>query len=806
MRKIIKRNGDITVFDSDKIAAAMMKAFVETGDFPGMDHAEIHRITSGYASAVESILDSGGYGDTVSIETVQDAVEEFLMKLHPKTAKVYVLYREERSVLRNEQRRFMSTMEEVMSTEIADSDIKRENANVDGSSPMGTMLQAGETATRAFFRAKVLPEKILNAFGRYIHIHDFSFYGITLTCCQIDLERLFKGGFHTGHGALREPNSISSYTSLAAITLQANQNDMHGGQSIPNFDRFMAGGVKKTFRKQFEARLFDAISDIWEDTDESLLKTLVTEAEEICPLPFDADGDNDFAKILFKIILKRRLNVDDVSVFTFGKYGVIGSAISKSLTRAYKETEKMTHQAMEGFVHNLNTMASRAGAQVPFSSINYGTDTSPEGRMVTKQLLLATIEGLGDGETPIFPVQIFRRKKGINTEPGDPNYDLFRLALECSAKRMFPNFSFQDASFNLKYYKEGDPRTEIAYMGCRTRVIGNVYDPKREISYSRGNLSWTTINLVRLAIEAQGDKDAFLRSLDAYMELTAEQLLHRFEMQARKKAKNFKFLMQNGVWLDSEKLGPEDEIREVIKHGTLTTGFIGLAECLKTLTGKHHGESAEAQELGLSIVKRMRDICDKKSAETGLNFTLLATPAEGLSGKFTNADRADFGVIEGVTDREFYTNGFHVPVYHNIGVYDKIKIEAPYHELTNGGHVSYVELDGDITNNPDALESIIKCMEKSNMGYGAVNHPIDRCAICGFSGVIGDECPVCGAKDKCAECGFEGSPDKSCPNCGSKNIIRAIERIRRITGYLVGTLDRFNDAKRAEEKARTKHM
>ena len=440
---------------------------------------------------------------------------------------------------------------------------------------------------------------------------------------------------------------------------------------------------------------------------------------------------------------------------------------------------------MEALVHNLNTMNSRAGAQIPFSSINYGTDTSPEGRMVIKNVLLATEAGLGNGETPIFPIHIFKVKDGLNYNEGDPNYDLFKLACRVSAKRLFPNFSFIDAPYNLQYYKPGDYNTEIAYMGCRTRVIGNVYDPTREIVTGRGNLSFTSINLPRLGILAGGDIVKFFEMLEDRMNLVVDQLLYRFKIQSQKKVKNYPFLMGQGIWIDSEKLNPNDTIGEVLKHGTLSVGVIGLAECLKALIGVHHGESKEAQELGLRIIGRMRARMDEESKKTGLNFSLLATPAEGLSGRFVKIDRKKFGKIEGVTDREYYTNSFHIPVYFPINAFRKIKLEAPYHALTNAGHISYVELDGDPLQNLEAFEQIIRCMKESGIGYGSINHPVDRDPCCGYTGIIGDVCPKCGRSDHGDNTRFE--------------------RIRRITGYLVGTVDRFNNGKRAEERDRVKH-
>ncbi|MDR0817029.1 MAG: anaerobic ribonucleoside triphosphate reductase, partial [Clostridiales Family XIII bacterium] len=463
----------------------------------------------------------------------------------------------------------------------------------------------------------------------------------------------------------------------------------------------------------------------------------------------------------------------------------LGRVHDFAVTSAEEETEKETLQAMEALVHNLNTMHSRAGAQTPFSSINYGTDMTPEGQLVTKCILLATEAGLGGGETAIFPIHIFKVKEGINYNEGDPNYDLFKLACRVSAKRLFPNFSFIDAPFNLPYYEAGKPETEVAYMGCRTRVLGNTFDKDNQIAYGRGNLSFTSINLPRIAIRSGGNIDLFFEDLERKLDLVANQLLDRYRIQASKKVRNFPFLMGQGIWIGSEDLKLDDAIGEVLKHGTLSVGFIGLAEALIALTGSHHGESQEARNLGLEIVGYMRDYVDRKSAETQMNFTLLATPAEGLSGRFVRQDMKKFGEIKGVTDKDYYTNGFHVPVYYQISAFEKIKIEAPYHALTNAGHISYVELDGDTSNNIDAFEQIIRAMKEAGIGYGSVNHPVDRDPVCGYNGIIDDVCPGCGRHEDEGDLGFE--------------------RIRRITGYLVGTLDRFNDAKRAEEHDRVKH-
>ncbi len=542
-----------------------------------------------------------------------------------------------------------------------------------------------------------------------------------------------------------------------------------------NFDYGMAVGVGKTFKRVYRQNLARALMLVSGQKDlESEIKANIQRLEKETGLFPKLDGCEDYFQAELPFLLER----------CGGDQEQVRKCQEFAHYRAVKETDRATYQAMEALIHNLNTMHSRAGAQTPFSSINYGMDTSPEGRMVMKNIMLSTEAGLGNGETPIFPIQIFRVKEGINYNPGEPNYDLFQLAMRCSAKRLFPNFSFVDAPFNLQYYKPGHPETEIAYMGCRTRVIGNVVDPERQICNGRGNLSFTTINLPRLGIKAKGDINLFFESLDHMLDLCVEQLLERFEFQCRKKVKNAPFLMGQGVWIDSDQLEWDDEVREVLKHGTLSVGFIGLAETLKALIGEHHGESEKARVLGREIISHMRARMDQESEKQHLNFSLLATPAEGLSGRFVKIDREKYGTIEGITDRDYYTNSFHVPVYYDISAYDKIAIEAPYHALTNAGHISYIEMDGDPTENLDAFEKIIRCMKEKGIGYGSVNHPVDRDPVCGFSGIIADQCPGCGRREDDGV-GFE--------------------RIRRITGYLVGTLDRFNNAKRAEERDRVKH-
>lgn len=836
--KIVKRDGRTVPFNVEKIAQAIYKAAVSVG---GNNYKEAEDL----AGRVCERLDRDVNTTCPTVEQVQDTVERTLIdEGHAATAKAYILYRAERTRQREMNSEIMKTYEQLTFQDAKDSDVKRENANVNADTAMGTMLKYGSEGAKKFYQMFVLKKEHADAHvNGDIHIHDLDFLTLTTTCCQIDLIKLFKDGFSTGEGHLREPKSIGSYAALAAIAIQSNQNDQHGGQSIPNFEYAMAIGVRKSYKKLYLKNLqkaLELLTDVEnsEDTSRKVInkineeQKLVPALERAIDVLKDARYSREVAKSL---ILKLREETDiipslqktielltelesseDISRAILNKiykeHGVIPSLKDTTgylkyekeiLTEKYgkdladkiqkfcikytdKEVTRETFQAMEGFIHNLNTMHSRAGAQVPFSSINYGLDTTPEGRLVMEQLLLATDAGLGRGETPIFPIQILKVKDGINYNEGEPNYDIFKLGCRVSAKRLFPNFSFIDAPFNLQYYKPGDYNTEIAYMGCRTRVMANNYDPTREVTCGRGNLSFTSVNLPRLGIMANGDIDKFFEMLSEKIDLVIEQLLDRLNIQSHKKAMNYPFLMGQGVWLDSDKLNPNDQVGEVLKHGTLTLGFIGLAECLKALIGKHHGESDEAQKLGLRIIGYMRDRMDQASEKTGLNFSLIATPAEGLSGRFVKMDKKRFGIIEGITDRYYYTNSFHVPVYYKISAFDKIAKEAPYHNLTNGGHISYVELDGDPTKNLDAFEQVVRCMKESGIGYGAINHPVDRDPVCGYTGIIESKCPHCGRSEE-----------------DGKNI--GFERIRRITGYLVGTVDRFNDGKKAEERDRVKH-
>lgn len=765
--EILKRDGRTSRYEKKKITDAIYKAAEAAG---GQDYATAKELSD----KVDNILNEKYIDIVPTVEQIQDTVEKTLIESgHAKTAKNYILYRAERNKVREMNTKLMKIYEDLTFKSSIENDVKRENANINGDTAMGTMLKYGSEGAKNFYEMFILDEKHAAAHAKGdIHIHDLDFYTLTTTCCQIDLQKLFKGGFSTGNGFIREPKDIRTYSALACIAIQSNQNDQHGGQSIPKFDYDLAQGVKKTYRKTYitnMAKALELLAGI--ENSEEVSKNIYKNIEEKSGLYPTLDDNEEFLKLEREELDK--LDHDDVNTL-----------ISFTKKSSLKETDKATYQAMEALIHNLNTMHSRAGAQVPFSSINYGTDTSSEGRMIIKNVLLATKSGLGNGETPIFPVQIFKVKEGVNYNPEDPNYDLFKLAMEVSSERLFPNFSFIDSPFNLKYYKEGDPDSEIAYMGCRTRVMANV-DKDNEIVTGRGNLSFTSINLPRLAIEAKGDIDKFYSMLDDEMNLCVKQLLHRFKIQCAKTVRNSPFLMGEGVWINSENLKPDDTVEEVLKHGTLSIGFIGLAETLTALVGKHHGQSEESEKLGLEIISHMRDKVDEETEKRGLNFSLVATPAEGLSGRFVRMDKKRYGVIEGVTDKDYYTNSFHVPVGYDISAFEKIKKEAPFHELTNGGHITYVELDGDTTKNLEAFEKIVRCMKDMGLGYGAINHPVDRDPVCGYNGVIYDECPHCHRKEDDIDVPFE--------------------RIRRITGYLVGTLDRFNNGKRAEESDRVKH-
>jgi len=672
--KIRKRDGRLVNFSKDRIAQAIFKAAREVG---GQDYATSENIAD---DVISFMIREQGYDVIPEVEYVQDCVEKVLIeKGHARTAKAFILYRDKRTRFRETKSELMDIVEDILI------ETSRENANI-GNSPSAKMLQIASAASKQYYLSKVVPKDMAEAHIKGdVHIHDLDYYGKTLNCLQIDLEKLLLKGFNTGYGYIRPPKRISSASAQAAIILQSNQNDMFGGQSFPHFDKAMA-------------------------------------------------------KVMQELTVKA--DYDEV------------------------------YQSMEALVYNLNSMHSRAGAQVPFSSINLGTDTSEEGRMVIRAMLEAFEKGLGKGESPIFPNLVFRVKKGINFEKGDPNYDLFQLAIKVAARRMNPTFSFMDSSFNSKY---GD---EVSYMGCRTRTIGNRHG--LEVSAGRGNITPITINLPRIALKASGDKEVFFAELQDILDLCTRQLLHRFETIGALKVKDLPFLMGQKLYMGSEDLREDDCIREAIKNGTLAIGFIGLAEALIALVGKHHGESEEAQQLGLEIVKFMRDHCDKMCEVHDLNFVCYATPAEGTCGRFTPMDEELYGTVPGITDKEFYTNSFHVPVDYHISMFEKIKIEGQYHKFCNAGHISYVELPSSVENNVEAFEALVKYMAECDLGYAGINFPIDECKECGHSGIINEDvCPICGSSE--------------------------IRRIRRITGYL-STEDRFNDAKKAELHSRVKHV
>ena len=730
---VVKRSGQRVSFSDTKVALAIKKGFDSV--YEEYDEKEVNKVK-------EKVLDyiKKEYKDrkTIGIEDVSDAIEVILKKTkHEDVLESFKGYRERRAASREafvvkQQHKFVKSIESLGLKSAGEENSKRENANVDGDGPMGTMLHFGSTVSREFAKAYLMDNKYARSHDEgFIHIHDLDFWAMgTTTCTQIDLNNLFKSGFSTGHGYLRTPNSIASYSALAAIAIQANQNEQHGGQSIPAFDYYMAPGVLKTFKKEFKQALYNMI---------------------------DFEGFLGFVNFDKIVDIINKLDSIEFEIDLFNDYTAKSDRLKEIFEECYKnalaKTDRATFQAMEAFIHNLNTMHSRAGAQVPFSSVNFGTDTSPEGRMVIKNYLLATDAGLGHGETPIFPISIFKVKEGVNYNKEDPSYDLFRLACRVSAKRLFPNFSFLDSSFNKALLVEGDYNTEVGYMGCRTRVLANVCGP--QVTPGRGNLSFTSINLPRLGIKhgiALGERDkadmkAFYKELDEIMDLVKGQLLQRFECQCSKSRANFKFLLGSHVWINSEKLESNSKLRTVLKHGTLSIGFIGLAETLKALIGEHHGESAKAQKLGVEIVKHMRERCDEYCKEYNLNFTCLATPAEGLSGRFVAIDRSIYGKIKGVTDREYYTNSFHVPVYYKTSVKHKMEVEGKYHGLTNAGHISYIELDGETVNNVDAFEQVVRIMHDSDIGYGAINHPVDRDPVCGYVGVIKDVCPRCGRRE-----------------------------------------------------------
>lgn len=734
IQTVVKRDGRVVGFNEQKIMGAIRKAMMHTDK--GEDAQLLQQITDHISFKGKSQM---------TVEAIQDAVEVELMKSKRKdVAQKYIQYRNQRSIARKAKTRavFLDIVN------IKNNDVTRENANMNADTPAGMMMKFASETTKPFVDDYLLSEEVRDAVKHnYLHIHDKDYYPTkSLTCCQHPLDNILDHGFTAGHGSSRPAKRIETAAVLACISLECAQNEMHGGQAIPAFDFYLAPFVRTSF--------IEEVKSLEQLLGEDLSRLYHTPIDDYIVRPLD---------------------------------GLTGD--ERTIQHAINKTTARVHQSMEAFIHNMNTIHSRGGNQVVFSSINYGTDTSAEGRCIMRELLNSTYEGVGNGETAIFPIQIWKKKRGVNYLPGDPNYDLYELACKVTARRFFPNFLNLDASFNQSdEWRADDPKRylhEVATMGCRTRVFENRFGPKTSVA--RGNLSFTTINIVRLAIECMdiADEkeriDSFFAKLDNMLEIAARQLDERFQFQKTAFAKQFPLLMSK-LWLGCEKLKAGDTIESVINQGTLGIGFIGLAECLKALVGVHHGESEKAQELGLRIVTYMRDRCNGFAEQYHHNYSVLATPAEGLSGRFTKGDRKDFGVIEGVTDRDYYTNSNHVPVYYKCPARHKAEVEAPYHDLTRGGHIFYVEIDGDATHNPQVIMRVVDMMDKYNIGYGSVNHNRNRCMDCGYEN----------AQAEMAEC----------PHCGSNNI----DRLQRITGYLVGTTDRWNHAKLSELNDRVTHV
>ena len=734
IQTVVKRDGRIVGFNEQKIMAAIRKAMMHTEK--GEDDALVQKITDHISIHGKSQM---------TVEKIQDSVEMELMKSARKdVAQRYIAYRNQRSIARKAKTRdvFMEIVN------IKNNDVTRENANMNADTPAGMMMKFASETTKPFVDDYLLADEVRDAVTHnYIHIHDKDYYPTkSLTCVQHPLDHILEHGFVAGHGSSRPAKRIETAAVLACISLETCQNEMHGGQAIPAFDFYLAPYVRSSY------------------------------IEEVKNLEILTGRDlSSLYDIAFDDFLLKELD------------GLEGDA--RLSQHAMNKTVNRVHQAMEAFIHNMNTIHSRGGNQVVFSSINYGTDTSAEGRCIMRELLKSTYEGVGNGETAIFPIQIWKKKRGVNYLPEDRNYDLYQLACKVTARRFFPNFLNLDATFNQNSnWKADDPKRylwEIATMGCRTRVFENRFGAKTSVA--RGNLSFTTINIVKLAIECMqiGNKEerinAFFAKLDRMLEITAKQLDDRFQFQKTAFAKQFPLLMSK-LWIDCDKLQPSDTIESVINQGTLGIGFIGLAECLKALVGKHHGESDEAQALGLKIVTYMRDRANEFSERYQHNYSVLATPAEGLSGRFTKFDRKRYGAIEGITDRDYYTNSNHVPVYYKCSALHKAEVEAPYHDLTRGGHIFYVEIDGDATHNPEVISNVVDMMDKLNIGYGSVNHN----------------------RNRCMDCGYENADAKLdvCPKCGSQHI----DKLQRITGYLVGTTDRWNQGKLAELNDRVTHV
>ena len=736
---VTKRAGHSVPYDRAKIRnaiAAASKEYVHP-----MTGIEIDDVTT----AVEAAF---GARTEISVEEIQDLVEkQLLVHGFHDIARRYITYRQRHAQRRLAQKHLMASYRDIFFADAVDSDLKRDNANINTDASMGIMLKLGAEGAKHFVDNYVLEERYAVADREnFIHIHDKDFSLITFNCCQIDLLKLFRGGFSTGHGFLREPNSIRAYASLACIAIQSNQNDMFGGQSINAFDYAMADGVKKSFRKALVEEAWKALLyrlGRGHFTHEAFKKALRAELDFAVCIYAEKQDDERAERARSELV--RALSAVYSAAFETPVAQELEADARTVYQLACESVKEETHQAMEALIHNFNTLHSRAGAQVPFSSINYGMDTSPEGRLVIREVLSAIWQGLGNGETAIFPISVFQLKAGVNYNPEDPNYDLFIESCRVSARRLFPNYVNLDAPYNLQYYKPGDYNSCVATMGCRTRVMSNVNGPEQ--SGSRGNFSFTTINLPKLALEAKGDLDAFWELYDHYIDLCHDYLLDRLKIIEEKHVYNYPFLMGQGVWMDSEKAAPVDSIKDLLKHASYSIGFCGLAECLVALTGKHHGESAAAQELGLKIVGHMRERTDAYTEAEHRNWTTFGTPAESTAGQFQRANKKAYGIIPGVTDRSYMTNSSHVPVYYDISAYDKICIEAPYHALENAGHIAYIEMDGDPSKNVKAFEKVVRAMHDANMGYFSINHPVDRDPVCGYTGLIENECPHCHRKE-----------------------------------------------------------
>ena len=737
--KVIKRDGIVTEFDIERIINAIYKANLETKELDVSTIEEFkdnHIVKSIIADIIKYYSSSK---EDIHVEKIQDLVEENLIRFNlNKTAKAYILYRDKRSKVREASSYIANTIAEFTYKDANENESARSNANINADTAAGTMLYYGSETSKWFTRTQLLKPHLAKLHDEgYFHIHDLDYFAIGNTnCLQIPLDKLLKNGFDTGHGYVRSPSNIKTAASLACIALQSNQAEQYGGQSLAAFDFALAPYVAKTFIKEL-CKVVEL--DIVGESSVEELKEELTELSNECSL---LSNPNKVIELLNSYFYD--WEDDEAILYEWSENTYQYKRLKKYFDKALERTDKETYQAMEALVHNFCTMHSRAGNQICFSSINFGMDTSEEGRMVSKNLMLAQEAGMGNGETAIFPITIMSLMEGYNFNPGDPNYDLFKLSCRVSAKRLYPNWQNNNAPYNKKYFKPGNPDTITSVMGCRTRVIGNAWNPDRETTSGRGNLSFVTINLPLLAIESHGDIDLFFNKLDTMMDNAQEVLMDRYKIQSNKKAKNFPFLVMQGLMMDGEKLDPEDKLGDTIRNGTLSIGFCGLSECLTALTGKHHGESEESQELGLRIIKYMRKRMDDEAERTKYNWSLFATPAESVAGRFCKCIKKKYGDLKGISDKDYLTNSSHVDVAYNCSMTHKVNVEAPYHELCNAGAIGYLEMESDPLQNLEAFENIVKYMCSKDMGYIAISHPVDRCPVCHYVGIIGDTCPQCG--------------------------------------------------------------